>query len=150
MTRGSCIALFCTVLLAWGLMGCDWVTKTAPDTARVRIEGAEGTQLRLVTSTTFLSEATEGSGFDDDVTILDADTTQITLPFEETFDIRRSQRFLAQVRRPNPESDALFMRAWIDGDEKFTRRGAEVPADSIVQFTYVYQSNSGSPGNPSL
>jgi len=104
----------------------------------------------LVTSTNFLSSAADGTGDSPggDIVVLEGDTTTIQVPYEETFDIRVEQRFLAQVRRSNPGSDKLYMQGWIDGDSKFERDGASIPSDSLVRFTYFFQTNTGSPDNP--
>ena len=146
--RSSIVGGVLAVLLLTA--GCDWVTKEAPKQARLRIEGAPDAQFQLVTSTNFLSSAADGTGDSPggDIVVLEGDTTTIQVPYEETFDIRVEQRFLAQVRRSNPGSDKLYMQGWIDGDSKFERDGASIPSDSLVRFTYFFQTNTGSPDNP--
>lgn len=124
--------------------GCDWVTKSAPEKARVRLEGASGVTVQLITSTVFVAREQPTGGIE--VSFLDADTTSVSLPFEKTYDIRIERRFVARVMRSDPESDGLVMHGWIDGRERFNRPGRPVPEDSLLQFVYVYQSNNPSDG----
>ena len=148
----SCIAGGVLIVLLGFAAGCDWVTKDAPKQARIRIEGAPDAEFELVTSTKFLTSSVDGTGDGSGgtVVVLQGDTTTIDVPYEETFDIRVDQRFFAQVRRSNPGSDELTMQGWVDGETKFERDGAAVPADSLVRFTYIFRTNTGSPDDSNL
>lgn len=128
-------------LLLVAVWGCDWVTKEAPERARIQLEGQEGAQVQLITSTTFLSNRIEGDGRDNEVVLVDADTAQVTIPFEASYDISIDRRFLARVLRSDPSTDELVLNGWVDGKQHFNRPGRPVPEDSLLQIVYVFESN---------
>lgn len=145
-----CFIRYWTTGLVAGLLfvtGCDWVTKSSPETARLRLEGTPDVEVRLVTSTDFLT-GTKGVSGETTVSFLQADTTTVSLPFEQTYDIEEDQRFVARAIRVDPGADELVMRGWVDGDPKYNRTGSPAPPDTVVQFIYVFRSNTDPPDDP--
>lgn len=126
------------VLLFAAIAGCDWVTASGPETVRLRLEG-EAETVDLIVSKRFLVSSTSG-GVWQVSTVLDADTTRITLPYERTYDVSDEQRFFARVPHLREGYD-LRMRGWIDGEHRFDGRSRPIPADSMLQFVYVYGTN---------
>jgi hypothetical protein len=127
--------------------GCDWVTKDRPEKVRVQLEGKASAEVQLVTSTAFVArQAMDGSM---DVQFVEADTTVVSPPFNQTYDISIDRRFVARVLRTEPESDELVLKGWVDGRQRFNRPGRPVPEDSLLQFVYVFQSNQ-LPGDGNL
>jgi hypothetical protein len=134
-------------IAAWGLLvstltlltGCDWVTASGPESVRIRVEGEVRTVELIVSKRFLVSRSLDGWQLS---TVLDADTIQASLPFEQTYDISRDQRFLALV--PNlQESDQLRVRGWVDGDQRYEQSSASLSADSTLQILYVF-GNGGS------
>jgi hypothetical protein len=76
------------------------------------------------------------------VTIFNADTTFDISSFDQSFDIKREQRFLVQIPIPDTLEADLRLEAWIDGELEYDRVAA--PEDSVLQFIYVYQGSSPS------
>lgn len=142
----SCTAFMLLVLsLAMGLgTGCGLVPDPAPDTARIVVDGVSDTEVELITSTVFLAR-NRADGLGRQVLkaeIVDADTFAIDLPFEQTYDIQREQRFLARVR-PRVDTTSLEsvrLRGFVDGDRRFVHDATET--DSLMQFVYVYQGSA--------
>lgn len=124
------------LLLALGAAGCDLAGDTGPEEARLVLEGTAGSAVRVITSTHFQRVQEPGSGVG--VYLLDADTAQVTLPFEQTYAIADAEQFFAKVIRLDPAADNLFMRGYIDGDVRYSNR-ATVGQDTL-QFTYVSRS----------
>lgn len=130
------------VLVLLATAGCDWVTASGPETMRVRIEG-EVEAVDLITSQRFLVTRLPGGGWEVS-TVLSADTMQVTLPFEQTYDISRDRRFLARV--PNLQDDyQLRVRGWLDGEPRYDQNSVTIPADSTLQIMYVF-GNGQAPG----
>ena len=130
------------VAMLMALPGCDWVTASGPETARLRIEGEVAT-IDLITSKRFLVSRSPSAGWQLS-TVLDADTMRVSLPFEKTYDISQDQRFLARI--PNLRDDyQLRVRGWIDDDQRYDQTSATIPSDSTLQVLYVF-GNSGSVG----
>lgn len=124
-------------------MGCGLVEDPAPSTARVVVAGETARDMQLVVSTVFLAQ-NRTVDFEQvlDVEVIDADTVTIALPFEQTYDITRSQRFLAQVFSASDTTrlEAVQLDGYIDGDRRFTRTATT--ADSLIQFVYLYQGST--------
>ncbi|MBO6577151.1 MAG: hypothetical protein JJ896_14710 [Rhodothermales bacterium] len=127
--------LLCTV------SGCNLLGSDGPAEVRILIDGADGQQLRLVTTTNFLAQrqpvfSDEGIYLQDTtlVRVLDADTIVVNTPYDELYDIAIAQRFLARVLIGSPRS-GLRVRAWVDGENRLDRAAS---ADSVVQFLYYY------------
>ena len=122
--------------------GCDWVTSSGPETMRLRLEGDVST-MTVITSTRFLANPRANGRLD--ATVLEGDTLEVSLPFERTYDISDSQRFLARV--PDVREDqGLRLRGWLDGELRYDQRTDTIPADSTLQVLYIFGSNRA-PGN---
>lgn len=136
----SVLALF---LLGSVCAGCGLVSDPAPDTARVVVGGEAEDPVSLVVSTAFVAE-NRSAGFEQtlDVQIIDADTLDITPPFEQTFDVQREQRFLAQIipRTDSTSVEAVQLEGFIDERQRFSSTATEV--DSLLQFVYIYQGSA--------
>lgn len=109
-------------MLAGLLAGCGLFGTDPPTEARLRLDGTTGTGTVLVVSTNFLSQ--RQALFDADglyrgdtllVQLFEADTFNVVLPFEQTYDIRTFSQFFAHIRRLDPQGDSLRARLWIDG-----------------------------------
>ena len=130
---------------------CDLLRDPSPDTVTLRLAGAPGTEVRLVTTTQFLAQnqrriRDNGLSFDTLVVqVIAAETTRVALPFVQDYDISGRQRFLARVFRSDPAADGLFVEADIDGKKRFERRPTTSPGDSLVQFLYVFNGGFGGP-----
>ena len=119
--------------------GCDLFGRSEPEEARLRIEGEAGTQNILIFSSDFLSQtqvvfdAETGLAVGDTVIVLllNADTINVSLPFERTFDIRENSQFFARIHRLSPETDNLWARLWIDNNLRSDQRPS-VGQDSIT------------------
>lgn len=141
----------CILVLLLGLVnlatGCGLLGKSGPEEARLSIQGASGEQLRMITSSLFLTSRIQdvrddGSIVDSTVVvILDADTSTINIPFDSTYNIRVDQRFYVRLVRATPEEDRLNARLWIDDDLKFSTP----PNDSRDSLQFIY-SFRGPPG----
>jgi hypothetical protein len=75
------------------------------------------------------------------VLLIDADTLLAALPYEQSYNIRRDQRFYVRMNRLAPGTDDLYARMWIDGELKFEKQ-PDANQDS-VQFIYNFR---GAPG----
>jgi len=129
-------------LLIASASGCGLVSDPAPDTARVLVEGEA--PVSLVVSTAFVAgNRSDGLGQQSlDVEVIEADTVAISLPFEQSYNIKREQRFLAQIipRTDSTSVDSVQLDGFIDGRQRFSSIATE--ADSLLQFVYIYQGSA--------
>ena len=141
LIRTILVALLATIA------GCDWATVSAPESARLRVDGKAET-VDIIVSKRFLVSRTARGDWQLSQ-ILEADTVRATLPFEQTYDISQDQRFLALV--PNvQESSQLRIRGWIDGDQRYEQTSATLPADSTLRILYVFGNNGSINGGDRL
>ena len=133
------------------LVGCDLLGKSGPEEVRLEIQGEPGQEVRLITSSFFLTSRIQdvrddGSAIDSlAILLFDADTSVITFPFNEIYDIRSDQQFYVRVNRFAPDSDNLEMRMWVDDDLKFEREAT--PDRDSLQFIYNFR---GAPGQDNV
>ena len=131
--------------------GCDLLGKSGPEEAQLEIQGEAGQELRLITSTFFLTDRIQdirddGSVLDSlSILLLSADTSVISLPFDSAYNISSDQRFYVRLNRFNPEDDNMMVRIWVDDDLKFERE-PDGQRDS-VQFIYNFR---GAPGQDNV
>jgi len=141
------LAVLCTSWLVLG--GCDTLSPDRPDEARVVLEGVEGTTVRLVTSSVFLSQ--RNALYDPEtrvllgdtlnVLLLESDTVMVTLPFEQKYDISNEERFYAEIFRLTPAEDGLYSRVWIDSNLRLDKR--PFVEEETVIFTYDFRVANG-------
>ncbi len=130
------------ILLVWlgltAVAGCGLLGSDPPNTARLRIEGTNGAQSRLIVSSDFLSQ--RQTVFDDSglilgdtilVRLFEADTFTVSLPFERIYDISENHQIYVHILRMTAEDDNLWARLWIDGKLRSERR-PDVGQDSIT------------------
>lgn len=125
------------------LIGCDF-WDSGPDVASLKLSGKAGMTVKVVTSQKFIAQRDtyidSRTGLARDtilVNLLSSDTTSVTLPFEQVYDISKSQQIVIRVLRPRPLDDALKAFMHIDGELKFASEPR--PSDSQVQFLYIFQ-----------
>ena len=131
--------------------GCDLFGGGGPEEARLRLEGNDGSTVRLILTQQFAAqrqpryEPVSGAQIGDTllVVILEADTTEVTLPFEQTVDISGTQQIYARILRTDPRNDNLQGRLWIDGRLRADQRPTALQ-DSIF-FLYNFVSSGRDP-----
>lgn len=133
-------ALF-TLLLGLTGSGCDLLTGTdsATRTARAEVTAENGqVEARIITSQDFqASRQSEGGA---NVTLLDSDTVVDSLPYDESHDIRNSQRFFVTVEAADTSAtgDSVTLKAYLDGTERFR---STVPLGE-QPLTFIYRTRS--------
>ncbi|TVP75689.1 MAG: hypothetical protein EA352_07620 [Gemmatimonadales bacterium] len=123
------------LLLAGALLsGCNMITgQDTPDTARISVEATEleGT-LDVVLSDDWVDLGTvEG------VELFSADTVAVSPPWEETVDLRDSDRFLVRVLPPGDHVPTASLRVELDGRESFFRE--QVLDEGAIQYQVLLQ-----------
>lgn len=116
---GAILSLVVLVIAALGCLG-----PSEPETARAEITSENGGPVAVITSTDF---ALQGSESDDDVTLEEADTAMVGLPFENQYEMEQTGRFFIRVSPPDaengedgdPEPLTVSMRVFIDGQLEF-------------------------------
>jgi len=146
--RSIAVVGVCAALLGMSA-GCDLVEDTQPTSARARVTSADGRPITLVVSKVFLAQYRQtAAGTERIVSIIEADTTSATSLFDQSYDIKREQRFLVQVPVPDSLRNDVRLEAWIDGERQYNRLASE--EDSLLQFVYVYQGNNTPPDDGRL
>ena len=131
------------------LAACDLFGDQGPEEVRLSLEGAAQEQVMLITSNNFLAQ--REPIFDDfgfvirDTTLvrlLTADTSIISLPFEQRYDISVSQRFFTRAFRLDEPGVALRMQGWVDDESRFDRSLSAAPTDTLLQFLYFFSGSN--------
>lgn len=143
------------LLTLWlSLSGCDLFAPDRPEEARLNLQGAEGTVVLLVTSANFISQRAaifeNGVAIGDtlSVVLFESDTVEVALPFEQTYDISQFERFYAEIQRPEPATDLLYSRVWIDNDLRMDKR--PLATEETVVFSYDFRIANGEDPNITL
>lgn len=132
-SRAPSLLSLCAFALT-ALWSCGWFEDPTPDEIRVRMEG-DVSELRLVTSTRFVA-STSGTGRVR-VQMFEADTTTISLPFDQTWDIRGDQRFVLLGTPSDSAAVSVRLRVNVDGDSEFDGR-IQTLANEPIQFVYLF------------
>jgi hypothetical protein len=123
--------------------GCGLLGEDPPDEARIRLEGRDGATVEMILSRSFVS--TRQVLYDDQglprgdslvVGFVQADTLEVTLPFDNTYDITQYHRIYAEVVRNDPDNDRLYAQLWIDGDRVTEEEPTTAQGSLILLYTY--------------
>ena len=125
------------ILLAFVFSACSWFDDPSPDSIRVQLEGTAGDSLTLITSTEFFATTNEAGQVG--VQIFVSDTLQVTLPYDETWDIRGDQRFFMLGTPADTLSPGVMVRLRVnlDSDEALDRQVNAV-IENPLQFVYLF------------
>ncbi len=124
---------FCTVLA--GLMGaCDWFGDPTPDTIRIRLDG-DAEAFTIVTSTEFLAARNEGGEFR--VEVFNADTSVVSLPFEDRWDISGDHRFFLLGIPVDSMTVSVRLRVHLDDSATFDGN-IEAMIEDPVRYIYLF------------
>lgn len=134
--RALRLAALSSVLL---LGGCSFFEDDQPERVRVQVEGTTQQPVRIIVSREFLVfPVGEGGEQGVQVEIVSADTLMATPPFDQSFNLAPTFRFLARADGTDPENPVtLRLRVSVDGNERFNQTRA-VPGD-LLQFVYIFQ-----------
>lgn len=143
--RSAILSLLLSAFVVVGLAGCSLLSEDPPEEARISFDGSAGTTGRLVVSTSFLSQRVPVIDSQTGLTIgdtlatvlIEADTFDVTFPYDETFDITDNRQIYLELVRNNPADDDLIGRLWIDGEERSSREGS--PNSELMIFIYNYR-----------
>ncbi len=114
------------------LAGCNPLGVVPVDSIRVQIQSAPGVSVHLLTSTD-IRTVREGNSVNLD--IVSADTEWRPVPFDSTFDIRGSRRFLVRVFETDVEGAEVEMRVWVDGVEEYHHTA--VVTQTPLQYAFM-------------
>ncbi|ARA92372.1 hypothetical protein AWN76_003765 [Rhodothermaceae bacterium RA] len=123
--------------------GCSLLGEDEPDEARIVLEGNAGTPARLIVSRNFLSQRRavyddEGVFLRDSVLVLlvEADTLALSLPFDQTYDIRTYRQIYARLLRQDSTGEALTLRLLIDGKTRAEEQLQPGQDSLVVLYNY--------------
>lgn len=122
------------LLAAVMVWGCVWWEDPSPDMVRVTIEG-EAESFLVVTSRQFFATNNEAGNMS--VQLFEADTTVVTFPFDQTWDIREEQRFFLMGMPVDSSAVNVQVRIYLDGDKDFDRN-VDAVIDDPVRYIYLF------------
>lgn len=120
------------LLLALTTVGCNPVEVVSVDSVRVQIQSAPGVSVHLLTSTSFRTVQQNNNV---SIEITSSETAWHAAPFDSTFDIRSSRRFLVRTLETDIADAEVEMRVWVDGVEDYRR--AAVISQTPLQYVYM-------------
>ncbi|MGH7461425.1 MAG: hypothetical protein ACREMA_10395 [Longimicrobiales bacterium] len=124
------------LLMTAGLLaGCNWFDDQVPEKARLVIQGDAGKQVRLITSSKFISAITE-DGLTR-VVIVEADTTFVTLPHTATYSLKGQARFFVEAARQDVDFQTVRMEVFVDARKQFDEGGPLVVGQPM-RFVYTF------------
>ncbi|MEX2285059.1 MAG: hypothetical protein WEE89_21415 [Gemmatimonadota bacterium] len=116
--------------------GCGWFEDPRPNDARLVVEGDAGKQVRLITSTRFVSAVNELG--QTRVILIEADTAFVTLPIDQTYTIGGDERFFAETSRLDADLETVRMQVFLDRNKRFDEDG---PLLTGQPYRFVYTFN---------
>lgn len=142
LARLGTVATFGTVAAGLGLAGLAGCissdAEVKPQSARVTITGTSEIPLQLVTSIDFFEQI-----IGDDPTIqavlVTADTTAVTLPFEQTIALDELGSVLVRLIQPDSMPSTVSMQVWLDGVLEFDRN-ATMSQGGSLEYRFVFTS----------
>jgi hypothetical protein len=131
--KRTAVVLVSASLLAGG---CDvLITDPTPEEARLVIQGAGDTPVRVIVSTEFVAQVNELG--QTEVVIFAADTVITSLPYETVYVIRDDQRFFAEAARQDADVESVQMQVFIDGRRQFDE-GGMLLENQPYRFVYTF------------
>lgn len=122
------------LLLAPLASGCAMFADPSPEIVRVTLEGEAGSFI-LVTSTEFVATNNESGNMT--AQLFEADTTVISLPFDQSWNIEAEQRFFLLAAPADTSAVRVQVRVFLDGDKDFDRSVDAVTEDP-VRYIYLF------------
>lgn len=129
------VALFLVAVLA--LSGCGILREDNPESLTLNLVSDQPQNVTLVTSTDFLI-LNPGLEQQSQIELVEADTIQVTSPYDQTFDISRSLRFYVEMTSPEVLNFPVALRVRVDGSE--IGGNAVNEASQSVDFVYVFRN----------
>lgn len=130
--KRTAVVLVSASLLAGG---CDLINDPTPDEARLVIQGAGDTPVRVIISTEFVAQINQLG--QTEVVIFAADTIITSLPYETVYEIREDQRFFAEAARQDADLESVHMQVFIDGRRQFDE-GGRLLENQPYRFVYTF------------
>ena len=126
-------SFFLGALLLLTVTGCSLSTDLGrPEKARVKLEGPPAASMLMVTSTSFLVTE-EGN-----VSFVTADTTEISPPYEESFDLGVPARLYFKAVNSASESQDFSLKVWVGGKSWYNESKVLAPEEA---FEFIYRYN---------
>jgi hypothetical protein len=118
------------------MASCDvFETDTGPRSAAVRLEGTTGATVTLVSSTMFSVVRSEGNrGVS--AQLIASDTTEVMLPYEQSFDIRQTRRVYVHLVDAETTAGTVHMIVWIDDQKRYEITAN--PLEATMRFFYAF------------
>lgn len=134
MTEKKPLLLLGGLVTALTVWSCGWLGDPSPEMVRVTMEGQADSFL-VVTSTEFFATNDESGNMS--VQLFTADTTVVTFPFDQSWNIREEQRFFLMAMPVDSSAVRVQVRVFLDGDKDFDRSvAAEI--DDPVRYIYLF------------
>lgn len=117
----------------WLLWGCGILDEGDPEKAQVVIEGGDGHPIQLVTTDDFVITLNQ-DGENREVFVYSADTTAITSPFDQTYDLGPKKRFYATFSSAQIAPEPISVKVYVGGDLRFDR--STIFEEEVLKFVF--------------
>lgn len=121
-------------LLAGALGLCGCIEDPTPKHARIVVDGAAGTPVRVIVASEFVASVNEQG--QTRVVIFAADTVTTMLPYEKTINIEAAHQIFAETARADADVENVRMQVFIDGNIRFNEGG--LLGDRPFRFVYTF------------
>ena len=116
-------------------MGTD--SGDRPTSARVRVEGASSQRLTLVTAMDFYEQYSPDTG-ETSAVVVEADTSVITLPYDQTLDISSTGSVYVELRNFAADSATVRLRVDLDNGQTSDRTATLLDDAGLVYYYLFY------------
>jgi hypothetical protein len=142
LARSRMVATLGIVFGGLGLAGAAGCVSTdadvKPQNARVTITGASELPLQLVTSTNFFEQIV-GDDPTVQAVLVAADTTAVTLPFEQTIALDELGSVLVRLIQPDSMPSTVSMQVMLDGVVEYDQ-AATLSQGGSIEYRFVFTS----------
>ena len=142
LARSGMVATLGVVLGGLGLVGAAACVSTdaevKPQNARVTITGTSELPLQLVTSIDFFEQIV-GDDPTVQAVLVAADTTAVTLPFEQTIALDELGSVLVRLIQPDSMPSTVLMQVMLDGELEYNQ-AATLSQGASIEYRFVFIS----------
>lgn len=122
-----------------GATGCDLLTNSDvnPEEIRVRVESEGGDDLQLVLGDRFFLGGVDDEGGAISVTLISADTTLVSPPYDQSFPLAPSFQFYVLALTDSMATpQQIRIEVLVDGDSRYDKTG--VLGEDEFEFVYNF------------
>jgi hypothetical protein len=134
-TKDGWKLVLAALVVLMGFAGCNWSTTGPKPPAEARVQVTGTGPLLIITSEAFDRVYDDSAGTATTV-LYDADTVTSNLPFDSTYPVAPSDRFLVRVVNADSVSRDIRMQVSFDGDTQYDQ--SATLTDASLEYSHFF------------